>query len=110
MTKALPFTQAAIKRVLSRTEAAAYLDMSLDTLDRLRAAGAIIACPVSARLVKYRVADLDCYLETCQTSALSKSPHPQTGISSGLKADTRAALQRARQIALKQNSSLRRTA
>jgi len=66
------------RAVLSRYDAADYLGVSVDTLDRLRAAGAIIACPVSARLVKYRLADLDAYLTTCQISALSKSPPART--------------------------------
>lgn len=98
------------KAVLSRYDAADYLGMSVDTLDRLRAAGAIIACPVSARLVKYRLADLDAYLTTCQISALSKSPPPQTGTSSGSTVDVRAASQRGRAAMMKHRASLQRSA
>lgn len=55
------------RAVLSRMEAANYLGISTDTLDRLRASGAIVAAQVSARLVKYRAADLDAYIAQCQS-------------------------------------------
>lgn len=99
-----------MKEVLSRTAAAEYLDVSTDTLDRLRIAGRIPACPVSARLVKYRRADLDLYLETCQISASQRSEAPQTTTFSGLKRDTRAASQRARQTVTRLRTSSRLSA
>lgn len=97
-----------MKAVLSRQEAAAYLDMSTQTLDRLRANGTITASQVSLRLVKYRLADLDEYLQQCRTTASSKSPPLQTGISVGPRVDAAAAVRRARQIVLKQRPSLQR--
>lgn len=61
------------KAVLSRVEAAEYLGISTDTLDRLRACGRIVASPVSARLIRYRSADLDAYLIECRASPSSTS-------------------------------------
>lgn len=97
-----------MKDILSRKDAAAYLDMSTDTLDRLRADGVIQASQVSRRLIKYRRHDLDAYIIQCQTTASSKSTPRQTGISSGQRVDVPAALRQARQIVLKQRPSLLR--
>lgn len=59
---------------LTRHEAAAYLGISVDTLDRLRAAGRLLALQVSARLVRYRQADLDAYLEQCRARSAMLGP------------------------------------
>jgi excisionase family DNA binding protein len=91
--------------LLSRHDAAAYLGVSVDTLDRLRASGRLMACQVSARLVKYLQTDLDAYLDQCRTSPSFRSEPPRTGTSSGTKVDVRAASQRAQQAVMK----LRRT-
>ncbi len=99
-----------MKEVLSRAAAAEYLDVSTDTLDRLRLAGRIPACPVSARLVKYRRADLDTYLAKCLTSPSPSSATPQTGTSSGSKVDVRGASQRGHEAMMRRRLSLQRSA
>lgn len=96
--------------VLSRADAARYLGVSTDTLDRLRASGRIHASQVSARLVKYRTRDLDAYLEQCLTTPSSASERRPTGTSNGPRVDAAAAVRRARQIVSKQRQSLRRRA
>lgn len=95
---------------MTRGEAAKYLGVSIDTLDRLRARGAIPASQVSARIVKYRQQDLDAYLIACRTSPSQKSAPRPTGTSSGSRMDTRSALQLARQIAQRPKRSLLRSA
>lgn len=98
------------RATLTRYEAAEYLGVSVDTLDRLRAAGRLTACQVSARLVKYRQADLDAYLDECRTSTSSRFEPRRIGTSSITKLADRDAVRLARQIAAKQNKSLRRSA
>lgn len=95
---------------LTRYEAAAYLGMSVDTLDRLRAAGRIMACQVSARLVKYRQSDLDAYLNACQISPSSASQQAPTGTSNGSRLDVRTASQRGLEAAKKLRLSSLRSA
>lgn len=99
-----------MKDILSRKDAAAYLDMSTDTLDRLRADGAIPASQVSRRLIKYRRHDLDAYIALCQNTPSSKSAPRQTGTSNGSRMDTRDALQLARRMSSKLAQSSRRSA
>lgn len=91
--------------VLSRVDAAAYIGVSVATLDRLRADGLIRASQVSARLVKYRAHDLDAYLTACQNIPSSSSRRLPTGISSGRSVDVPAAIRRAQQIVRKQRLS-----
>lgn len=95
---------------LTRYEAAAYLGVSVDTLDRLRAAQRIPACQVSKRLVKYRQRDLDTYLIECQTSPSSASRLAPTGTSSGTRVDVRAASRHAQQAVRKLKLSSLRSA
>lgn len=74
---------------LSRQDAAQYLGISTDTLDRLRAAGLIKAFAGGARLVRYRVVELDAYMKRACLEPLPSSrsaTHP-TGSSSGSRAD-----------------------
>lgn len=91
--------------ILTRQEAADYLGISTDTLDRLRSAGRIVGARISARLVRFRRDELDAYLTQCQTQPSSRSTPPPSGTSNGGKMDGRAALQLARQIAQRQRRS-----
>jgi len=72
---------------VSRYDAANFLGVSVDTLDRLRADGAIVALQVSKRLIRYRLADLEAYLNKCLTSPSSRSATAQTSTSNGLRVD-----------------------
>lgn len=96
--------------LLSRIEAADYLGISTDTLDRLRSAGKIIASQVSPRLVKYTATDLDIYIAQCRNPLSSESQPRRTGISSGSPMDGRTALRLAQQIVSRQRMSSRRSA
>lgn len=48
---------------VTREEAARYLGVSVDTLDRLRAAGKIPTYQLSPRRIGFRIADLDAHAE-----------------------------------------------
>ncbi|RAK51633.1 hypothetical protein DJ017_17510 [Phenylobacterium soli] len=100
----------AVSSVISRQEAADYLGISTDTLDRLRASGRLPALQVSARLIRYRKRDLDEYLNACQTSLSSKSEPHQTGTSSGSRVDVRTASRRGHEAMMKHRRSLQRSA
>ena len=92
------------KHVLSRASAAEYLDISTDTLDRLRAAGKIEAFRAGGRLVRFRRAELDAFMtRQCISSA---SPQAHAGTSSSAMEADRAASQRAVKIAARLRRSL----
>jgi excisionase family DNA binding protein len=81
---------------LSREDAAAYIGVSTDSLDRSRARGEITAFTVG-RLVRYKLAELDAYMDRatlCQDTNSSSSAIRRTFTSNGSKTDTRAASQR----------------
>lgn len=85
--------------LLTRDQAASYLDISTDTLDRLRQAGKLKAAQLSSRIVRYRRVDLEEYIETqCQNTPSSRSPRLPTGTSSGARLGVPDALRRARQM------------
>lgn len=84
--------------LLSRTEAAEYLGISTDTLDRMRATGKIAAFKVpGGRLVKFPRRALEAFIEHACATSLSDSATAQTGTSSGMKLDVRDVRQLARQ-------------
>lgn len=86
---------------LSRDEAATYLGISTDTLDRLRADGRISAFKAGRRLVRFTRAELEAFMEReclALSTASSKSQPPPSGTSSGPKRDARADFQRAQQM------------
>lgn len=81
---------------LSREDAATYLGVSTDSLDRLRSRGEIAAFTVG-RLVRYRLAELNAYMDradTCPDTNSSKFEPRRTSTSSGSRVDIRAASQR----------------
>jgi predicted DNA-binding transcriptional regulator AlpA len=64
------------KPLLNEADAALYLSLSLTTLRRHRAAGTGPRCVRFGRLVRYRVCDLDAFVESCvqQTDASAEVP------------------------------------
>lgn len=96
------------RHVLSRAAAAEYLDISTDTLDRLRASGLIEAFRGGGRLVKFRRAELDAFMTRQCIS--SRSETPRAGTSSSATEADRAASQRARSIAARLRRSLQHSA
>lgn len=97
---------------LSREDAAEYLALSTDLLDKLRAAGKIAAVKVtgaiegrSAKRVRviYPVRELDRYLEReCQIITSSELETPPAGTYSGLKGVDPGALRRTLKTAARQ--------
>lgn len=93
----------------SREEAATYLGVSVDTIDRLRADGRLTAFRAGGRLIRFARFELDDFMRreclTASSTSSSRSEAPRAGISSGSNRDTRDDLRRARQIAMKLRAS-----
>jgi excisionase family DNA binding protein len=95
-------TASAAPAILDREGAAAYLGISTDTLDRLRAAGVIPWFRVSGRLVRFRVSDLEAYIDRQTVAAAANAALPKSSGRSGpSKTDIRAAAQRAHEAVLR---------
>ena len=97
--------------LLTEVEAGREMRVSRATVRQERIDGRIQFVKIRKRIF-YRLSEIRAYLErsTCQNTNSPSDPIPQTGTSFGPKGDAASAIRRARQIATRQNSSLRRIA
>ncbi|WP_404979681.1 helix-turn-helix domain-containing protein [Caulobacter segnis] len=98
-------TEPGDKVAFSRIEAAAYLGISTDTLDRMRAAGVIEAFRAGRRLVRFRKSELDAFMSR---ECISSEPRTlPTGMCNGRKMAVRNAAALGRQAVAKLRHSSR---